>query len=121
MPAHEGAECFTSCAGEWQVSGDSFEKGGDAVAEDADGEQWKPHQLQQDGEGKIQEVDQDRERGLQQLLRSQRDDNQRQDDHVVDARVEAFRRHCEDAVVAIVAQSLLHGVMPMAYRGDSRA
>jgi hypothetical protein len=117
VPAHEGAECFASCAGERQVSGDRLESGRDAVAENADGEQRKPHQLQQDGESEIQEVDQKRKRGLQQLLRSQRDDNQRQDDDVVDAGAEAFRRRCEDAVVAIVAQSLLQGVCPWRAEG----
>src|ERR1700746_60131 len=54
--------------------------------------QWDPHQLQQNGKGVIQNVNQDGKEGLQQLADSQRDHNQRHDDQVLNAcAARAFR------------------------------
>jgi membrane peptidoglycan carboxypeptidase len=82
------------CGGDRQTREDSLQHRDEAIADDADGEQGKSEQLQQDGERIVQDMDQDRQQGMEQLARGERDHGQRQDDHVVDAGAEfALRQH----------------------------
>ena len=67
-----------------------FKQRGDAVAEDAQREQRKPHHLQQDRKQEIDEVDQDEKYPPQDSPDGERDRYQRHDDDVIDADAEAL-------------------------------
>jgi hypothetical protein len=80
-------------AGDRQASDDPLQHRDQAIAGDAQGEQGKSRQLQENGERVVQDVDQDRQQDVEQLSRGERDQDQRQDDHVLDAGAEfALRR-----------------------------
>jgi hypothetical protein len=58
MPAHDLAPRLARRAGNWQESDDAFEKRRDAVADDTGGEQGKSHDLHQNGERVVKDMDQ---------------------------------------------------------------
>ncbi len=90
MPAHEFAPRRAAVAAHRQEPHDAFRERRDAVAEDAQREQRKPHHLQQDRKQEIDEIDQDEKCTPQDAPDGERNRHQRHDDDVIDADAEAL-------------------------------